>query len=106
MLTGDSADEIVLAQARCAAEAQIELNRARRARIALIERMESLGSLEVPRFFPTNRGLVRWLIKMDKWGRTRRGVVLTSRNRRTSWARCPHRNSTSRWRRCVARCRN
>jgi hypothetical protein len=72
-LAGDSADDIVLAHARCAAEADIELNRARRAKLALIERVESFGSLKVPRFFPTDRGEVRWLIIKDNWsGRARR----------------------------------
>lgn len=49
---GDGADEIALEHARSAAEASIEVNRARRVRLALIERVESLGSLEVPQGFP------------------------------------------------------
>jgi hypothetical protein len=63
-LAGEGADDAVLAQARCAAQAYIELNRARRAKLALIERVDSFGSLEVPRFFPTTLGEVRWLKAM------------------------------------------
>ena len=63
-----------LAHARSAAEADIEVKRARRVRLALIERVESFSSLEARGSFrPTPAGMVRWLIKMDTWGTTRRG---------------------------------
>lgn len=66
-LAGEGADAIALAHARGAAEADIELNRARRTRLALIERVESLGSLEVSWFFPTSPREVLRLIKRDTW---------------------------------------
>ena len=56
-LAGEGAYDIALAHARSAAEADIEMNRARRVRLALIERVESLGSLEVPRVFPKSMTL-------------------------------------------------
>lgn len=52
LYAGEGADEIALVNARSAAEANIELNRARRVKLALIERVESLGSLEPPQLFP------------------------------------------------------
>jgi multidrug efflux pump subunit AcrA (membrane-fusion protein) len=66
-LAGEGADELALVNARLAAEADIELNRARRARLALVERVESLGSLEVSWFFPTNPREVLRLIKRETW---------------------------------------
>jgi len=51
-LAGEGADDIALEHARSAAQADIEMNRARRVRLAVIERVESLGSLEVPQVFP------------------------------------------------------
>ena len=60
-LAGEGAGDILLAHARSAAEADIEMNRARRAKLALIERVESFGSVEVPRYSPTNHAEVRWL---------------------------------------------
>ena len=66
-LAGEGADDLALAHARSAAEAGIELNRGRRARLALIERAESLGSLEVLWLFPTNPREVLRLIKRDTW---------------------------------------
>jgi hypothetical protein len=62
---GEDADDLALAHARGAAEADIEMNRARRAKLALIEQVESLGSLEVPRLVPPSRGAFRWLLTMD-----------------------------------------
>jgi hypothetical protein len=60
-MAGAGADDLALAHARSAAEADIEMNRARRVRLALIERVESLGSLEVPRVFPKSMTTLREL---------------------------------------------
>jgi hypothetical protein len=74
-LAGDNTSDIVLSQARCAAEAEIDLGRVRQARLALLERGSTFGSLTLPRFFPTDLQEVRWTIAMEKWltvGRGRR----------------------------------
>jgi hypothetical protein len=65
--------EIVLAHARSAAEAEFDLGRARRAKLALVDRVADFGSLERPRFFATDLQEVRWTIKMEKWLIPRRG---------------------------------
>jgi hypothetical protein len=67
--------EIVFDYARRAAEAEFDLGRARRAKLALVDRVAHFGSLERPRFFATDVQEVRWAIKMEKWltnGRGRR----------------------------------
>ena len=69
-LAGEGADDTAIEHARSAAEADIEMNRARRAKLALIERVESFGSVEVPRYSPTNHAEVRWLTTLDKWSMT------------------------------------
>ena len=65
-LAGEGAGDIPLAHARSAAEADIEVKRARRVRLALIERVESFSSLEV-RFFPTDPREEFRLIKRETW---------------------------------------
>jgi hypothetical protein len=65
--------EVVLAHARSAAEAEFDLGRARRAKLALVDRVADFGSLERPRFFATDVQEVRWAIKMDKWFTLRGG---------------------------------
>ena len=64
---------VALEHARAAAEAELELSQVRRARLALIERMSSLGGLEAPRHFKTSMEECRWLIAMEKWLDTRQG---------------------------------
>jgi hypothetical protein len=75
-LAGGCSNEVVLVNARSAAEAEIDLRRVRRSKLALIDRALEFGSLELPRFFATDLGAVRWLMKMDNWcnrrGRGRR----------------------------------
>lgn len=75
-LAGGRSDGIIQEQARNAAEAEIDLRRVRRAKLALIDRASEFGSLEIPRFFSTDLRAVRWLISMDNWfergGRGRR----------------------------------
>jgi hypothetical protein len=63
-ITGRTKDQIVLEYARLAAEAELELGRVRRVRLALIERASALGSLEAPKYFPTIKKELRWLIAM------------------------------------------
>jgi hypothetical protein len=66
-IAGRSTDPITLEQARIAAEAELELGRVRRVRLALIERTSALGSLETPTHFASADQEVRWLIAMDIW---------------------------------------
>jgi hypothetical protein len=66
-LAGGRTDTVILELARSAAEAEIDLRRVRRAKLALIERVLEFGSLKLPRFFRTDLREVRWLIAMDDW---------------------------------------
>jgi hypothetical protein len=72
-IAGRSTDAITLEHARVAAEAELELDRVRRVRLALIERTSSLGSLEAPTHFPSADHEVRWLIVMDIWMTEKKG---------------------------------
>jgi hypothetical protein len=67
-LAGEFEDDRVLMElARNAAEAELDRERARRTRIALIERATIFGSLDPPKFFRTPGQEVKWLIKMEPW---------------------------------------
>jgi hypothetical protein len=48
-IAGDSEDAIVLERARAIAQAELELARVRRAKVALIERASAFGELDPPR---------------------------------------------------------
>ena len=72
-LAGETTNAIALEHARVAAEAELELRRVRRVRLALIERASALGSLETPKHFPSAIQEVRWLIAMDNWNRENKG---------------------------------
>jgi hypothetical protein len=72
-IAGRSTDAITLEHARVAAEAELELGRVRRVRLALIERTSSLGSLEAPTHFPSADQEVRWLIAIDIWMTEKKG---------------------------------
>ena len=52
-IAGDTEDEIVLERARAVAQAELELARARRAKIALIERASAFGELDPPQLTAT-----------------------------------------------------
>jgi hypothetical protein len=58
---------IILELARSAAEAEVDLRRVRRAKLALIDRVSEFGSLELPQFFATGMRETKWLISMEKW---------------------------------------
>jgi hypothetical protein len=47
-IAGDSKDEIILEQARAAAQAVLDLARVRQVKIGLIERISALGALDAP----------------------------------------------------------
>jgi hypothetical protein len=66
-IAGDNADADALEHARAAAEAELDLARIRRVKLALIERVSVFGSLTTPRHFRSANDEVRWLIAMDIW---------------------------------------
>ena len=72
-IAGGATDVIVLEHARIAAEAELELRRVRRVRLALIERTSALGSLKTPTHFPSKLQESRWLIALDNWIREKKG---------------------------------
>ena len=72
-IAGATTDTIVLEHARIAAEAELELRRVRRVRLALIERTSALGSLTTPTHFPSKLQESRWLIALDNWTREKKG---------------------------------
>jgi hypothetical protein len=74
MIAGDSSDWGVLEHARTAAEAELELARVRRVKLALIERVSALGCLRIPTHFRSAQDEVRWLIARDNWETEQRGV--------------------------------
>jgi hypothetical protein len=53
-IAGNSKNEIVLEHARAAAQAELDLARVRQVRVALIERVAALGSLDAPQVFGTS----------------------------------------------------
>lgn len=66
-IAGETADGGALELARTAAEAEFELARVRRVRLALIERVSALGGLKMPTHFRSAEDEVRWLIAMGNW---------------------------------------
>ena len=62
-IAGDTEDEIVLERARAFAQAELELARARRAKIALIERASAFGELDSPQLTATRIGHLNALLR-------------------------------------------
>jgi hypothetical protein len=58
-IASDTADEIVLERARAVAQAELDLARVRRAKVALIERASAFGELDPPQL--TTAGFIRLL---------------------------------------------
>jgi hypothetical protein len=65
-IAGNTEDAIVLERARAIAEAELELARVRRAKVALIERASAFGELDPPQFTVTQ--VIR-LLNAFEWGR-------------------------------------
>ena len=65
-LAGKTNSEIILEQARDAAQAAIDLARVRRVKVALIERVSARGSLETPQLFKSLREASRLLISIER----------------------------------------
>jgi hypothetical protein len=60
-IAGNTDNEITLEHARDAAQATIDLARVRRVKVALIERVSALGSLETPQLFNSVREIKQLL---------------------------------------------
>ena len=65
-LAGKTNSEIILEHARVAAQAAIDLARVRRVKVALIERVSALGSMETPQLFNSVREANRFLIAIER----------------------------------------
>jgi hypothetical protein len=74
-IAGNAQDEIALDLARAAAAAMLELERVRRVKLAMIERASAFGSLVVPNRFRTANAEVRWLIEMERWRQSGKGLM-------------------------------
>lgn len=64
---GDTSNLAIMKLAQTAADADLELERVRRFRIALIEQLRAFGALQPPKHFPTLMQEVRWCIRMSEW---------------------------------------
>jgi len=60
-VAGDTEDAIMLGRARAVAQAELDLARVRRARLALIERASVFGELDPPPVFSNVTQIVRFL---------------------------------------------
>ena len=60
---GDSEDKITIELARDAAEAELELARVRRVRVALIERAAVFGRFDVPNRFASPKDELAWMLQ-------------------------------------------
>ncbi len=58
-IVGNSKNEVILEHARDAAQAELELERVRQVRVALIERVSALGSLNAPPIFGSSAQQIR-----------------------------------------------
>jgi hypothetical protein len=94
-IAGDTEDEIVLERARAVAQAELELARARRAKIALIERASAFGELDRRSSPPP-----------ESSGTLMRFSGVEKPNRSTPRRRCRHKNLNDPLRRSDACCPN
>jgi hypothetical protein len=62
-IAGDTQDKIVLELARDAAEAELELARVRRVKVALIERLAALGRFDAPKRFLSPKDEAAWIMQ-------------------------------------------
>ena len=60
-IASDTKDVIVLERARAVAQAELELARVRRAKVALIERASAFGEVDPPQLMLTRAGFIRLL---------------------------------------------
>ena len=60
-IAGNSKNEFILQHARDAAQAELDLARVRQVKVALIERVSALGSLDAPQVFGSSAQGIRYL---------------------------------------------
>ena len=65
-IAGNSKNEVILQQARDAAQAELELERVRQVKVALIERVSALGSLDANQVLGSAPQEVRYLNLSDR----------------------------------------
>jgi hypothetical protein len=65
-IAGDSKDAIVLERARAIAQAELDLARVRRAKVALIERACTFGELEPPQVLSSVTQIIRFVNALDR----------------------------------------
>ena len=68
-IAGNSKNELILEHARAAAQAEIDLARVRQVKVALIERVSALGSVDAPEIFGSLAQQIRYP-KSVLWGRS------------------------------------
>ena len=100
-IAGNSKNEIILEHARAAAQAELDLARVPQAKIALIERVSALGSLDALRFLALS--LNKSVILGRFCGAGRRPP---SHNASTPWRRCRLRSLGAQRKPCAGRYRN
>jgi hypothetical protein len=96
-IAGDTEHPILLDRARTIAQAELELARVRRAKVALIERASAFGELDPPRLTVTQ--MIRLLNAFA-------GVDSSFPNPSMPRRRCPHTNLTDRRKPSGGRCQN
>jgi len=65
-IAGDTEDAILLERARALAQAELDLARVRRAKVALIERARAFGELDPPQTFSTVTEIKRFFNALDR----------------------------------------
>jgi hypothetical protein len=65
-IAGDSKDAMVLERARAIAQAELDLARVRRVKVALIERASAFGELDPPQAFSSVTQIIRLLNAIDR----------------------------------------
>jgi hypothetical protein len=65
-IAGDTKDAILLERARAIAQAELELARVRRVKVALIERASAFGELDPPQAFSSVTQIIRLLNAIDR----------------------------------------
>ena len=98
-IAGDTEDTIVLERARAIAQAEIDLARVRRAKVALIERASAFGELDPPQAFSTVTEIKRFFNAFD------RGRLIVPKPT-TPRRRCRHKSLTDRLKPSAGCCQN
>jgi len=98
-IAGDTEDAILLERARALAQAELDLARVRRAKVALIERARAFGELDPPQAFSTVTEINGSLMHLT-------GVDSSFPNRSTPWRRCRHKSLNDRLKPSDGCCQN